>query len=843
MPVHPRPAGPKPVPLLFWEVGLVSAIAGVLACSWPLAAALAWLLTILADARARGVRLAVLCLCFAGGLVAGWTSLPEMTPELPPWAEGPTDVEGIVVETRALPENRLRIVLDAVHPVADPASDSASDQETLPALLTLTWQNAPIPVLDGQRLRATLKIRPVRGFLNEGGSDFAAYWHRQGIGYTSWLSGTRTPVVLAGEGNLGARLRSSWREKMKRALTALPPETQPGAALIPALLFADQRQLSMEDLERVTKAGLRHSLALSGQHLAVVGLLALLPVLLLERLFPSLLLLAGHRVLTGCVSLPLAGLCLWLGDAPPSLVRAALMMAIWLVVAWRGAVLTLQDVLFTALACMMIADPNCLYHVGVQLSFLAVAGIAAGHALWRHYAAPLFAVPEGKPSLFRRVSKNVLWALCLSVSAQLATLPIVLHTFGRVTPGLIYNLLWLPVLGLFVLPLAWLGMLLLVMGLESAAHLCLQLASLPGTALLQGFDLLERHGWLVSSWSLRPHWTAMLGFAFLLAGLLALFGKSGQPNARTGTRAANRLLIAGALLAVIGPGLRLVDALTQGYSIYVADVGQGQAVLLEWPGGRGLVDGGGFASSRLDSGRDVLAPMLAANRALRLDFVAASHMDRDHIGGLFFMLEHFSVPVYWAGASDNTDAQGTVKNDALRLESLLAKRGIPAVHPVAGDRLPLDDGTWLEVLWPPQGRLLRGNDSLVLRLVRNGEGLALLTGDIEPKAQREMLRLHARRDIRARVLILPHHGSRRNLEPDLYTAVQPDYAIASCGERNPWSFPAPEVAHALELQGIPLHTTAALGGIRVFFEGEHARMRPVRYSGLNSVTRIRIFTR
>ena len=836
MSVHKRPAGPKPVPLLFWEVGLLSAIAGILTCTWPIAAPLAWLLMLLAEARARGIRLAVLCLCFAGGLATGWMTLPAVPPGLPPWAEGQTEVEGLVVETRALPENRLRIVLDAVRPAPAADVEPAPKKETLPALLTLTWLNAPLTVLDGQRLRASLKIRPVRGFLNEHGSDFAAYWHRQGIGYTSWLSGTRTPVVLEGEGNLGARLRSAWREKMERALTGLPPQVQSGAALIPALLFADQRHLSMEDLERVTKAGLRHSLALSGQHLAVVGLLALLPVWLLERLFPSLLLLTGRRVLTGCVSLPLAALCLWLGDAPPSLVRAALMMAIWLVVAWRGTVLTLQDVLFVALACMMFADPGCLHHIGVQLSFLAVAGIAAGHALWRHYAAPLFAVPGGKPPLIRRFATNILWALCLSVSAQLATLPIVLHTFGRITPGLVYNLLWLPVLGLFVLPLAWLGMVLLVVGLENAAHLCLQLASLPGTVLLQGFDLLEQHDWLVSSWSLRPHWTAMLGFGFLLAGAVALFGKASG-------RAANRLLIAGALLAVIGPGLRLADALTTRHSIYVADVGQGQAVLLEWPGGRGLVDGGGFASSRLDSGRDVLAPMLAANQALQLDFVAASHMDRDHIGGLFFMLEHFSVPTYLAGATDSTDAQGAVKNDARRLDALLAKQNIPAVHPVSGDHIPLDDGTWLEVLWPPQGRLLRGNDSMVLRLVRKGEGLALLTGDIEPKAQREMLRLHAGRDIRARVLILPHHGSRRNLEPDLYTAVKPDYAIASCGERNPWNFPAPEVAHALEVQGIPLYTTATLGGIRVFFDRERTQIRPVRHSGLNFAPLLRIFNR
>ena len=125
--------------------------------------------------------------------------------------------------------------------------------------------------------------------------------------------------------------------------------------------------MSSEELERVTKAGLRHSLALSGQHLAVVGLLALLPVFFLERLYPSLLMIAPRRLLVATISLPLAALCLWLGNAPPSLIRSAWMLFIWVLLQWRSRPMTLLDGLCMVLACMMLADPLCVLDIGATV--------------------------------------------------------------------------------------------------------------------------------------------------------------------------------------------------------------------------------------------------------------------------------------------------------------------------------------------------------------------------------------------------------------------------------------------------------------------------------------------
>ncbi len=808
---------PLPAPLLFWQVGLLSVAAGVVAWVHPAAALIAWALGVVADGRARGIRLAFLAVCFGLGLLAAWFCLSGSASPDPDWVGKKLLVRGEVASTRGLPDKRLRVVLRRARPVTGGAA--------LEALTAVTWQYPDQRVLPGQTFEAVMTVRPVRGFLNEDGADFAGYWLLQGVGYTAFLRGDRAPVAVSGEAAAPIRLRAAWRDALGRALDRAGLAEAPGAALIPALLFGDQQTLSSAELERFTRAGLRHSLALSGQHLAVVGLLAFLPVVLLEWLFPAILLLAPHRLLVGVISLPLAALCLWLGNAPPSLIRATLMLLVWVLVQWRARPMTLLDGLCMALACMMLVWPACVLDLGVQLSLLSVAGIALAHPLWRTLIERYRPLSGQRSRCRRRLlacGLGLAWAACLSLAAQAWSLPLVLETFGRATPGLWFNLIWLPVLGLVVLPASWAGMLLLALGWETAAEAALRLAIVPCSWLSGGLAFLENRGWLSASWSLRPHWLSILGYGALLAALAARYGRFSQRSARL-------LFAAGALLALAGPALRLGNVFDRDVSLYLADVGQGQAVILEWPGGRGLIDGGGFASSRLDAGRDILAPLLLANKPPRLDFVAVSHMDRDHVGGVFFVLEQFDVGLYLAGVSALSEEEpDAVKADHLRMESVLASRGIARRNPVSGEFVPLGGGLRLEVLWPPPGHVLRGNDSLVLRLERDGQGLAVFAGDIEPAGQRALLRLHRDRDISARVLVVPHHGSRHNLEPGFYDAVRPDVALISAGNLRPGVFPSAAVLAALAQRGVPVYTTSEHGGIRVTFSDQDMRMRCTR---------------
>ena len=490
------PAGRVPAPL-FWQTGVLAALAGVWTCRDPLAGLTAAALILIALGRLPRARLLVLGLCVAAG--AGWAMLWQSEPpgQPPPWLQPGRSVrvEGVVDEVSGQPDRRLRVLLDQARPAREGApigpTDPTGDAAPLPGLLNWTWDQGGAPdaarPLPGQAVRLTAKIRPVSGFANEGVHDSAAYWAGRNVWYAAWTAGDRgAPRVTDGtDESTGAfrrldALRERWRAAMVEALGGSRPALRAGRtfqaslpaaseasggphktdhagevsgmsqakAMLPALLFGDRYHLDSSTLDRFTRAGLVHSLALSGQHLALAGVAAALLVWLLAHGPSGLFLRWPRRTLTLLLGAPLAALYLWLGNAPPSLVRAAVMLFGGTLL-WLGRrPFTLTDMLFFAALCFAVAWPHALFDLSVQLSMLSVTGIALALPALRRAQR----LPSSTP--LRRVGRGAVLLLLTSLAVQIATLPVTLSAFGRLTPLFPLNLLWLPLLELVVLPLA-----------------------------------------------------------------------------------------------------------------------------------------------------------------------------------------------------------------------------------------------------------------------------------------------------------------------------------------------------------------------------------------------------
>src|SRR5207248_3538956 len=81
------------------------------------------------------------------------------------------------------------------------------------------------------------------------------------------------------------------------------------------------------------------------------------------------------------------------------------------------------------------------------------------------------------------------------------------------------------------------------------------------------------------------------------------------------------------------------------------DVGQGDAAFVRFPSGAAwLVDAGGLAgSTSFDVGDRVVAPVLRAAGVRRLDVLALTHGDPDHIGGAPAIVREFRPREVWEG--------------------------------------------------------------------------------------------------------------------------------------------------------------------------------------------------
>jgi competence protein ComEC len=249
------------------------------------------------------------------------------------------------------------------------------------------------------------------------------------------------------------------------------------------------------------------------------------------------------------------------------------------------------------------------------------------------------------------------------------------------------------------------------------------------------------------------------------------------------------------------------------------DVGQGDACVIELPGGHAaVIDGGGSFDAAFDPGEQVIAPFLWRRGIRRLDVVILSHPHPDHANGLAFLVEHFPVGEVWTNGAE-TAQPGTV-----RLLQVAARRGVPIGAPrsidLGGARLrplaPLDAAGRIAV----DAARSENDNSLVIQLDYRGHKL-LFPGDLEAEGEAALVDA-AGAGLASDVLKVPHHGSRTSSTDTLLDAVRPHVAVFSVGERNRWGFPHPTVLARYAARGVRALRTDRDGAVTVAVSGRGA---------------------
>lgn len=765
-----------PIAPTSWQKALFGYLAGLMAAVYPWPSLL--LLTAVTWACVRGRDLLLLLLCLGLGLAVGYQQ--NQSPALNWKSKQLTHVRGRIESVRTYPGHSLRLI------VAN-ATDEQSGQP-LPSKILWSWTDPLYLPEKGQEFTARLTLRRLVSRANFGLSDTQAQWARQGVCLQTFSHG---PVQV----NWDTEANPGLRQRLMNSVLELTPAGNAGA-VIRALLFGDRFDLDPKFMDQIRRAGLSHSLALSGMHLALVSSLGLILAWAVTLLRPTLLLRWPRQNIAAVLATPLALGYLWLGAWPPSLARAAVMLTVLVVCQVSGRVRHTQDALILAVAILVLENPNAIHDLSLQLSVLAVLGI-------------LWFLPICTPALSglvrsktQRLLRGFLLIGMVSICANTMILPVLAAYFGEVSAHLYLNLLWLPVLGLLVMPLACAGLLLVILGLPSTwASWLFELSGLGIKALEWGLTWLDQHSCLQASVAVRPNGLGLAGYWLILTGAAVLWSRPQRHKALVALGCGLLLLGSAPLDQLLTPA--------QQVELTVLDTGMSQAVHIHTGSGRSvLIDGGGFWSRSYDMGRAVVGPSLTYAQPPKLDMVLLSHVDADHLRGLFHILRTFEIG--WFGWTEVVDDS----RDTEELLDILRTKAHKVRPLQAGERIDLDSGLWLEILHPgPSTAGLSKNDtSLVVRLVRNGHGLALIPGDAEQLALNQIL--DRGEPVSAKVLILPHHGSRTSYHLKFLDQVQPQWAVAACGPDNRFNFPHPEVIRACEDNKIEVLTTATCGAIR-----------------------------
>jgi competence protein ComEC len=730
-----------------------------------LGAVLCLAFALLTDCPRLRLGLAALAVGCAGALHLGNTL--EQARAGVPAAPFEAVLEGRVVEARHAPEGS-RLLLREVVGIESPAPVAPGLLVRVPA----DGSGALRDAVRGDRLRMRARLRPLRGLRNPGRAEEGRHWQRRGVGAAARpahaLLAVRAPDRSARP--LAPLLRL--RLRVARRLEALGP----GGPLLAALALGERGGIPASARRAFSELGIAHLLAVSGLHLALGAGLAFgvarrglarwaWAAARLDTRRPALALALGFALVQALLA----------GFGVP--VRRALLLLLAVAAevvqrrpARRGAALT-------AAACLVLAfDPGALFAPGAQLSFAATAALVLA--------------PGGLEGGWRA-------GLRASATALLATAPLAALHLGVIAPAaLLVNALAVPLTGFVLLPAA----------LLTAGALALMPDALPNAWLAAAVERMAAAALSAAEAAARalPD-TGAAAPAFWALGLAVVVAWVGLASARIGVRLAAAAL-SGIVLS-LAPAPSLAPSPPR---VVVLDVGQGDSVLVQSRGAAILVDAGG-AFPGGDRGRDAVLPALAALRVDRLDLLALTHADLDHRGGAPAILRGLPVARLWL-PHGGREAPGFAAVLAAAHE-----RGVPvAERGSRGEALELD-GLRVETLWPPPHARWRGNDaSLVVRVTAAG-GRVLLPGDLSVDAERALVASGA--DLRADLLLLPHHGSRTSSSAALLEAVGGVAAIASAPCQGRFRMPDPHVEERVRAHGYTLWWTGRDGAVLAALAG------------------------
>lgn len=317
-------------------------------------------------------------------------------------------MQGKVLSSKKRLNGGWRYVLDVSHTFnRHNQADKASG-----LLLLYVSQSSMKPFLPGAIIQGRLnRLLPIPGAENPGAFDQREFWAVKRIYFKAYAVADEWKEFKKPSGSL------FYREKTQEYISDIFKKTLKDSlslGLMEALLIGKKTSLSPEIMTDFRRTGAVHILAVSGLH---VGILAGIIQFCLG-LFP--LYYKTGKIISAVFFISFLLSFAWLTHFEPAIVRAVGGTIIMILAKSFQKTANAWNNLF-AMACFLLFwDPNHLFHIGFQLSFIAVAGILAFYKSWVNRLQ------------FKSRIITYFWEMSvMGFAAQWVTLPLLLFHFKQ----------------------------------------------------------------------------------------------------------------------------------------------------------------------------------------------------------------------------------------------------------------------------------------------------------------------------------------------------------------------------------------------------------------------------
>ncbi len=754
--------------------------------------------------RRRGMAFLLLfCSFFVGSLNTYQERYPDITEQAVAGSRDDWVLTGRVVSVSYKTEGNAQVVIKNAEAHEKGSANSQRIRGNVLGLVSVQREGEILPSDD---LKVTGSFELLLPATNPGEFDARVYYLARGIR----LRFTGNQWQLKGRPILSfQRAACLMRLKMRQVYRKLLSEEH--AAVLGAMVLGDKTDLTYEQRSVYSRNGAAHLLAVSGLHVSVMG--GSLFLLMRKKGFGYL-----SSCITGAAVLLFYGCITGFGS---SAARAVIMYLVYLLSALLGTDYDIISALSLSGILLLFQHPWRILEGGFQISCFSILTLGLILPVAREWKERKAGKEEKKASSDRGRLAACRESLFSGIIFAAVMFPVLLRTFYEFTPlSILLNLILLPCMGPLMISAVCGGIMGICMIKSAGAAL------VPARVILSLFDTLFA---MADRMPFRdifmgcPKIRQLILIYFAEILIFLLWYSPGFVR-----KSFLLLFLLFFCVEEYAAGISLFSAarsmgIRPALTVTMLDVGQGECILIQTPDRKSiLIDGG--SSSRKNIGKYVILPVLTFYGIKRLDYLVATHMDGDHISGIYELLEEkYPVKNVLVPAAGQEDPEWKKFTKAARKAGALVipvKRGdsvrfhkmnLTCIHPCRG--------------YQPEDR----NDTSVVLFLSYLHFDMLFTGDLGEEGE-AMLNsyLKKRRSGDSMdgnsldVLKVAHHGSRYSTSPE-FLSLFPDLrtALISAGRDNRYGHPHRELLKRLSVRNISVHETPKEGAVELITDGNY----------------------
>lgn len=620
----------------------------------------------------------------------------------------------------------------------------------------------------GDRLQAEAKLR----LSSEGYTDTvdSIYYNAEGV---FLIASASSYEVLPDSGTTWRNLPIIWNHRLQQQIAKIVPEDASG--LITALLTGERSGLTMQQKNDMKRAGIYHTVAVSGMHVSI--LLGI--VLFLTR---------RKRMLSALIGIPVVLLFILFIGGTPSVTRAGILYILFLLAPLLRREPDPPTSLAAALLFLLLLNPWSVANIGLQLSFTSAAGILLFGSRICHWAQSLR--PEKtEANLGDTCYRFVTASISTTLGALVFTVPLSALYFGTIS-------LIAPLANLLTLSVVTVCFLLGILA-AGFSFICLPLGTLLGALVAWPVRYIF---WMTGLMARVPFAAIYTQSIYIVWWLVFVYGMLLSILLLGGVRRPLLPICSGVLTLGVCMLLGIAPFGKASFTFSALDVGQGQCLVVDSKGATAVIDCGGSSAS---GAADTAAGFLQTMGYTTLDMLALTHYDYDHAGGVAQLLH--TVP------TETVLLPPGGEDEALHTEIVEAAEEAGTEIVYLEEDLSLLFGTGTLQVFEPVGSS-SDNEASVSFLFSFGDYDALITGDMGTASETRLVRRHDLQDVE--LLVAGHHGSANSTGEELLQALQPETVLISVGE-NHYGHPKEETLERILEVGAKIYRTDQCGTITI----------------------------